>query len=157
MTEPWLARVIRSCTEKAIAGSAHHDEMVKIYLEQHPEMCIVSANIPGFNFGESTVAELRATGVDLCREADRIESLEAKGPVHVLRELGKVCATDFVFCDKDEKDVRHWILSRIGMYSGKGVLLYREWWADDPTTGKKRVVKRELVGDPIKEAQENIL
>lgn len=154
-SEPWLARVIRSCGEKAVAQSANRDAMIEAYLQEHPEKRIVAVDLPGFDFKSSTPDELKQAGVVLCQEADRLEAIEPRlGPVYVLREIGKTCTQDFLFCDKVEKDVRLWILSRLGAYADKGVLLYREWWVDDPTNGMKRVVKRETVGDPIKDAQE---
>lgn len=155
--EPWLARVIRSCGEKAVANSANRDAMIEAYLQEHPEKRLVHVNIPGFDFKSATPDELKEAGVELCREADRLEMLEPRiGPVYVLREIGKTCAQDLLFCDKSEKEVRTWLLSRIGTYRDKGVLMYQEYWVDDPVTGMKRVVKRETVGDPIADAEKGL-
>ncbi len=152
--EPWLARVIRSNAEKALAGSKHLDEIIALYLEAHPEKRIIPLNIPDFDFKTATPEELRSLAVESCKEADRLEALAAKGPVYVLRETGKWAAGEFLFCDQSEKDVRFWLLEKAGQYKDKGVLLYREWWADDPQTSCKKVTKRELVGNPIKDALE---
>jgi hypothetical protein len=148
--KPWLARMMESAADSIIHN--HERDLVGDYLDRHPELKVNPIEIPNFSFFTSTPAELREAGVALCREADRLESLTLFNPVYVMRDVNKMACEDFLFCDNNEKDVLVWIMKNLDHLKKLTTTLFREWWADDPATGKKRVIKREVVSDPVADA-----
>ena len=77
-------------------------------------------------------------------EAHRLEAMlpEAK-TLYVVRKPERMGDRDFEFMDKKFREAEYWMLKQ----QDPTLTIYEESWADDPSTGRMRVLRRKVANN----------